>query len=623
MKYVKQFENFLNEATFRPNSGTMSGGTYTLDDNKYELKKDVKGAIIGDNTNITLPKGTVLYNLPGGLMADHESLKRYGNRNNIYFGKPSFSGIAIRQTRDILAAIEKNSKVLESVNEAKFNFSEDEVKNAAETLAKAMAKSDKVKVEVHDFEYDEGEGAGFELSYDGDEHDGGSYYIKPNGDVINAAASGAKYGTIKSSEKDYLKYFKTNEGTLNEASDRFLIKKLTDTFSKFKLSRKYEIMMDSSYGAGSKIPVLRPKGGFGDGAMIDYDGEPYPDGKIVIMSSKSGRPIPGESEFNDIDKAMVAATKYVDSIEESVTESEIMNLLSESSNPYDNILTRLGSDLKKSASTVQDYLNNGDNKKQILQGDMDGDRKDDIVIIKTSKPRANQLKPSQDTVYPDQSIGMLVTAPALRDQILSGNVSAETMFVSSDGFIIDGHHRWSATHALNPKAKLTVTQINLPIKVALPVLNAILRATNTEGQGKSGRPGKNVFAGASPDEVDEIIRDVIKNGVLGGQFMPPSEHAHPDGDPTAWYKWIAEKLPAADSWKEVPYIISANIGKMNKPAKFFGDRTQMPQIPDDPSSVKSILRNGRLDIKPPLRKNYAKKTTGKTPSPGAGSRNSG
>tara|TARA_R110001592_G_scaffold62377_6_gene190888 strand:- start:3132 stop:5138 length:2007 start_codon:yes stop_codon:yes gene_type:complete len=109
----------VNEATFRPNSGTMSGGTYTLDDNKYELKKDVKGAIIGNNTNITLPKGTVLYNLPGGLMADHESLKRYANRNNnIYFEKPNFSGIAIRQTRDILAAIEKNSKVLESVNEA-------------------------------------------------------------------------------------------------------------------------------------------------------------------------------------------------------------------------------------------------------------------------------------------------------------------------------------------------------------------------------------------------------------------------------------------------------------------------------------------------------------------------
>ena len=114
----------------------------------------------------------------------------------------------------------KHIKTYDSINEAKFNFTEAEIKNAAETLAKAMAKSDKVKVEVHDFEYDKGRGAGFELSYDGDKYDGGSYYIKPNGDVINAAIKGGtKYGNVKSSEKDYLKYFKANEsvteGTYN------------------------------------------------------------------------------------------------------------------------------------------------------------------------------------------------------------------------------------------------------------------------------------------------------------------------------------------------------------------------------------------------------------------------
>ena len=114
----------------------------------------------------------------------------------------------------------KHIKTYDSINEAKFNFTEAEIKNAAETLAKAMAKSDKVKVEVHDFEYDKGRGAGFELSYDGDKYDGGSYYIKPNGDVVNAAIKGGtKYGNVKSSEKDYLKYFKANEsvteGTYN------------------------------------------------------------------------------------------------------------------------------------------------------------------------------------------------------------------------------------------------------------------------------------------------------------------------------------------------------------------------------------------------------------------------
>jgi uncharacterized protein (TIGR02246 family) len=117
----------------------------------------------------------------------------------------------------------KHIQTFESINEAsKFAFTEVEVKKAAEALAKAMAKLDKVKVTVHDFEYDKGRGAGFELSHDGNKYDGGSYYIKPNGDVVNAAiGGGTKYGTIKSSEKDFIKGIKSNgfhESVVTEGS---------------------------------------------------------------------------------------------------------------------------------------------------------------------------------------------------------------------------------------------------------------------------------------------------------------------------------------------------------------------------------------------------------------------
>lgn len=111
----------VNELRTSPVSGTMAGSIESLEDRKYELKKDVKGAQIGDFTNVTLPKGTIIYNLPGGVFADHFSLKnKYSSRSSRgpqYFEKPTFSGISIRQMPDILAAIEKNSKVLESVNE--------------------------------------------------------------------------------------------------------------------------------------------------------------------------------------------------------------------------------------------------------------------------------------------------------------------------------------------------------------------------------------------------------------------------------------------------------------------------------------------------------------------------
>ena len=122
-KHVKKYHELygdkkdesVDEATFRPNSGTMSGGTYNLDNRKYELKKDVEGVQIGNYTNIVLPKGTIIYNIPGGVFADHSSLKRYENRSNKYFNKSTFKGISIIRKKETIFSIDKNSKILESV----------------------------------------------------------------------------------------------------------------------------------------------------------------------------------------------------------------------------------------------------------------------------------------------------------------------------------------------------------------------------------------------------------------------------------------------------------------------------------------------------------------------------
>ena len=134
------------------------------------------------------------------------------------------------------------------------------------------------------------------------------------------------YSKISDSVKNLNSVHDTMDGNdgVNEAKDSFYIKQLTDTFDKFKLPRKYEIMMDSLFGGGSKIAVLRKRNTYGGGAMIDThkkDGGSNYDGYIEILSSRSGRPIPGKSKFDNIDDAMQAATKFVDSIKESVTDA--------------------------------------------------------------------------------------------------------------------------------------------------------------------------------------------------------------------------------------------------------------------------------------------------------------
>ena len=119
--FIVFVQESVNELRTSPVSGTKAGFTTSLEDRKYELKKDVKGAKIGSFANVTLPKGTIIYNLPGGVFADHFSLKnKYASRSSQgpqYFDKPTFKGIMITSMPDTLAAIEKNSKVLESLNE--------------------------------------------------------------------------------------------------------------------------------------------------------------------------------------------------------------------------------------------------------------------------------------------------------------------------------------------------------------------------------------------------------------------------------------------------------------------------------------------------------------------------
>ena len=141
----------VNELRSDMISGTSGRRIESLEDRKYELKKDVKGARIGDFVNVLLPKGTIIYNLSGGVFADHFSLKqKYSSRSSQgprYFDKPTFKGISIRQMPDILAAIEKNSKVLESfdteVNEGKIEL-------ALNKIEKWMPEDQDVQQEYYD-----------------------------------------------------------------------------------------------------------------------------------------------------------------------------------------------------------------------------------------------------------------------------------------------------------------------------------------------------------------------------------------------------------------------------------------------------------------------------------------
>lgn len=126
----------VNEATVHTISGNSGRTITTLDDKKYELKKEVKDARIGNYVNVVLPKGTIITNLPGGIFANHEDLKtKYctGYKAERWLDK---HGVMIRQMPETIHEIEKNGKVLESLNE---DLSASEVTQIEKYLSKLDA----------------------------------------------------------------------------------------------------------------------------------------------------------------------------------------------------------------------------------------------------------------------------------------------------------------------------------------------------------------------------------------------------------------------------------------------------------------------------------------------------
>ena len=115
-KNKSDFESVVTEVNRSFVSGTSGRTLDSLEARKYELKKPVKGVKIGSFTNQTLPKGTIIHNLPGGVFAMHRELE---DKFKLTYSSqaPRWNhtfGVLVTSSSDTLEAIENNSKILES-----------------------------------------------------------------------------------------------------------------------------------------------------------------------------------------------------------------------------------------------------------------------------------------------------------------------------------------------------------------------------------------------------------------------------------------------------------------------------------------------------------------------------
>jgi hypothetical protein len=241
-------------------------------------------------------------------------------------------------------------------------------------------------------------------------------------------------------------------------------------------------------------------------------------------------------------------------------------------------------------------------KQVTTQGKNDGDAADDAKDVNVKEYSVSELKPSQSSMNLPKSLGMLVAM--INGKMPSGgNLGG---FISSDNFIMDGHHRWVSTAMLNPKLKVAGYVVNMPASDLIPVLNAITVGRLGITKGKQGTGS---FAQFQKEPIQKEMLNLIKKG---NKFVPPQDVK------AAFQKYVGqqiesdEQLVAAAAQKAATNLSNVKFQlPANAPA-----RPDMPVIDKDkvPNADKiaiAALKQGEVDIEEP----YAKiKESKKTPN---------
>ncbi len=111
-------------------------------------------------------------------------------------------------------------------------------------------------------------------------------------------------------------------------------------------------------------------------------------------------------------------------------------------------------------------ISEAEDGKWVELGIKDGDSDDDVVKAKMTSVPVGKLKPTQNQIWLEKTFGNIAKfgAPKSGSPVLSS-----TIIVSSDGYILDGHHRFSQAIMADPSLKMKALVVPMPIKQLLEI----------------------------------------------------------------------------------------------------------------------------------------------------------
>lgn len=156
-------------------------------------------------------------------------------------------------------------------------------------------------------------------------------------------------------------------------------------------------------------------------------------------------------------------------------------------------------------------------KEMAQSGLLDGEANDDKVSTKSKPVKSVALNPSQTTLVLKDVVAIALEM-LLKREGLGEDLGA---LVSSDGYILDGHHRWAGSIlARGPRASVKVWRAGLPGEQLIRVLNIVSKGAYGVS---SGNPGKGSINDLTPANVRRQLGVFLREGRQHKHFSPSAE----------------------------------------------------------------------------------------------------
>lgn len=141
---------------------------------------------------------------------------------------------------------------------------------------------------------------------------------------------------------------------------------------------------------------------------------------------------------------------------------------------------------------------------------------DSIPVISGNRP-VKDLKPSQSSMNIGKALGMAISMINKSGPFKGGPGGNLGAFISKDGYIMDGHHRWISSFMVDPNAEVGGYIVDFPREELIAVLNTM---TKGEFGVDTGKPASGGFDQFEPGSLKAALETFAETG---NEFTKPED----------------------------------------------------------------------------------------------------